>query len=300
MNAQKSTAPKTLSKWDRLRVLLALSREGSLSAAARLLGVDHTTVARHVESLEETLGAPLFERGAEGLCPTLLGEEIIASAERMEAEVLGLLRRLDSSGDKVTGLVRLTAPPTLCSQLLVPMLKDFRATHPGMQINLIGDNRRLDLGRREADVALRLKRPDAPDLVARPLGKLPFAWYAAAQDLRPFENQMFLGFDDASVHTTPQAYFDKLVPAERIVMRSNLSEILLEAARAGLGCVVTPCLVGDQYPGLRRVAAPQDMDPMTLWLVYHEDLRRSPRLRAAVDLIDAMIEANRSGILPMS
>lgn len=299
MNAKKSTEVKSFSKWDRLRIILALGREGSLSAAARMLGVDHTTVARHLESLEKDLGAPLFERGPEGFTPTLLGEEILTAAERVETEILGLLRRLDGSAETLTGLVRLTATPFFCSYLLVPMLQDFLAQHPGLQIELIGDSRNLDLSRREADVALRLKRPETPGLVARPLGKLAFAWYAAPHDVRTFEEQRFLGYDDASGHDTLQVYFEKLVPAERVVMRSNMTQTLLEAARAGLGCAVLPCFAGERDIGLHQVAAPEPMDPMTLWLVYHEDLRRSPRLRAAVNLIDAMIEVNKSVLGPL-
>lgn len=296
MTAQKSTDVATFSKWDRFRVILALGRGGSLSSAARTLGVDHTTVARHLESLEKDLGAPIFERGPHGFTPNLLGEETLAAAERMEADILGLLRRLDGSADVLTGLIRLTATPFFCAHLLVPMLEKFLVQNPGLQIELIGDSRNLDLSRREADVALRLMRPEAPELVARPLGKLAFGWYTAANDTRPFEAQRFLGYDDASGHDTLRHYFDNWAPAERIVMRSNMTQTLLEGVRAGLGCAVLPCFAGERDGALRRVSAPEEMMPMTLWLVYHEDLRRSPRLRAAVDFIDAMIETNKSAL----
>lgn len=298
MAAQKYTGNSSLSKWDRLRIILALGRAGSLSAAARTLGVDHTTIARHLDSLEHDLGAPLFERGPEGFTATPLGQETVTAAERMEAEVLGLLRRLDGTADTLTGLIRLTATPFFCAHLLAPMLKAFLEEHPGLQVELIGDSRHLDLSRREADVAVRLSRPETPGLVARPLGKLAVAWYAAANDSRPFERQRFLGYDDASGHDTLRVYFDKLVPSKRVVMRANMTQTLLEAARSGLGCAILPCVAGERDPALRRVVSPQDMAPMTLWLVYHEDLRRSPRLRAAVQLIDAMIAANRSALGP--
>ncbi|MFC0198849.1 LysR family transcriptional regulator [Paracoccus rhizosphaerae] len=220
------------------------------------------------------------------------------AAERMEAEVLGLFRSLDGRAETLTGVVRLTATPFFCAHLLVPMLNAFLQEHPGLQIELIGDSRNLDLSRREADLALRLSRPEMPGLVTRPLGKVAFGWYAAATDLRPFAEQRFLGYDDASGHNTLLAYFNKLVPADRVIMRSNITQTLLEAVRANLGCAILPCFVGERDAALRRVFAPHDITPMTLWLVYHEDLRRSPRLRAAVQLIDVAIAAYRSLLDP--
>lgn len=271
-----------------------------MSSAARILGIDHTTVSRHLESLERDLGAPIFHRGPQGFTPNLLGEEALAAAERMEADILGLLRRLDGSGDVLTGLIRLTSTPFICAHVLVPMLGKFLTENLGLQIELIGDSRNLDLSRREADVALRLMRPEAPELIARPLGKLAFGRYAATNDARSFEAQRFLGYDDASGHDTLRQYFDDWAPTDRIVMRSNMTQTLLEGVRAGLGCAVLPYFAGERDGTLRRVSAPEEMVPMTLWLVYHEDLRRSPRLRAAVDLIDAMIEANKSALGPAS
>jgi DNA-binding transcriptional LysR family regulator len=298
MAARKHTAERALGDWDRLRVVLALWRGGTLSAAARALGVDHTTVARRLDGFERDLGAPLFERGPEGFAATPLGEEVLGAAERMEDEVTGLLRRLDGAAGGLTGLVRLTTTPPLAALLFAPALGGFLRAHPGLQVELVGDNRGLDLSRREADLAVRLSRPEVPGLVARRLGEIALACYAAAADPRPFEVQPFLAHEDATGPAAPQRYLSALVPPERMVLRSNTTQALLEAARAGLGCAVLPCFVGEGDPALRRVPAPSAMPPMTLWLLYHEDLRRSPRVRAAVAFIDEVIAASGAALAP--
>jgi DNA-binding transcriptional LysR family regulator len=146
MAAQKHTGDQRAAPdWDRLRVVLAMRDGGSLSAAGRLLHVDHTTIARQLRALEKDLGGALFERSATGMLATTLGEEVIAAAERMQEEVHGLLRRLDGAPSGPVGRVRLTATPYLVASLFAPSLRMFLDAHPGLQLELIGDNRSLDL-----------------------------------------------------------------------------------------------------------------------------------------------------------
>jgi len=298
MTARKYTAEEALADWDRLRVMLALRRGATLSATARALGVDHTTVARRLEGVERDLGTPLFERGPDGFTATPVGEQILAAAERVEDEVTSLLRRLDGGAGGLSGLVRLTTTPFLASMLFAPSLGRFLRAHPQLQVELVGNNRGLDLVRRQADVAVRMSRPDVPGLVARRLGEIAFACYAAADDLRPFEAQQFLSYEDPSGNAAPQRYLLGLVSQDRVAMRSNMMHALFEAAYAGLGCAVLPCFVAEREPSLRRVPAPHGMPPLPLWLLYHEDLRRSPRVRAAVTYVDDVIAEARSALIP--
>jgi len=291
MAAKKHTDEAGRIKWDSLRIMLALGRAGSLSGAARALGVDHTTIARHLQNLEEEIGAPLFAKSAEGFAATSEGEEILLAAAHMEEEMLSLARKLDGAAEKPSGPVRLTAPPFFCSYLPKFLPPDFCSAYPNLQLELIGDSRRLDLSRREADAAIRLARPQEPELVARRLGEMRFAWYAAAGDGRAFAEQNFLAYDETAGHEALLAGFNEIAPVERVILRSNMTQTLLEAARAGLGCAVLPCFAGDNDAALRRITAPGEIAPLPLWLVYHEDLRKSPRLRAAVRLIDIMLAA---------
>ena len=130
MPAQKYTRRSGAFKWDCLRIILELARQGTLSAAARTLGVDHTTVARHLDSLEGELGGALFARSPEGFVVTSLGEEVVASAERVEDELFSLMRRVEKNPDRVSGNVRLTATPFLASSLFAPALHSFLDAHP--------------------------------------------------------------------------------------------------------------------------------------------------------------------------
>lgn len=299
MTAQKNTAKGATGKWDLLRVVLALGRGGTLSAAARALGVDHTTVARYLESLELELAAPLFERSPLGFTPTPLGDEVLATAERMEDEVIGLLRRTEGTVSELTGFVRLTTTPFLSARLFAPALGGFLRLHPGLQVQLVGDNRTLDLSRREADVAVRMSRPQVPGLVTRRLGEMAYAFYAPATDMRPFSEQMFLAYEDTSNDLAQELLLSKIVPPERIVLRSNLTHVLIESARAGVGCAALPCLAGEGDALLRRLPSPRPMQSMPLWLAYHEDLRRSPRLRAITEFIETAISASSQALVPV-
>lgn len=296
MTAQKRTGATP--DWDLLRTLLALARCGTLSAAARALGVDHTTVARRLEALERDMGRPLFERSPAGYAPTPAGEEALAAAERMQSEVDGLMRRVDGAALDLSGQVRLTSTPHLAGALLVPALGDLLRRHPSLQVELIGDSRALDLSRREADVALRLARPEKPGLVARRIGRIAFALYAGAADRRAFAEQRFLAYEEPSGAATIQRYLADMVADARIVLRSNTMQVLIEAARAGLGAAVLPCFVGEADPALARVRAPRPAPLLPLWVVYHEDLRRSPRVKALVGFLDEVIQAERKRLVP--
>ncbi len=295
---QKHTAARLLTDWDWLRVVLAVHRGGSLSAAARMLGVDHTTAARRISAFERDLGLPLFDRGPIGFVATSLGESVIATAERVEDEAIGLLRRIEGAADHLSGIVRLTTTPSLASLLFAPALGGFLRAHPGLRIELVGDNRNLDLSRREADLAVRLARPEAPALITRRLGDYAMACYAAIDDPRTFDDQTFLAHEDAFGIVAPQCYLSALVPPDRMVLRSNTTEALIQATRAGLGCAVLPCLVAERDPALRRVPAPRAMPVMALWLVYHEDLRRSPRVRAAAAFVVEAIATRQADLVP--
>lgn len=163
------------------------------------------------------------------------------------------------------------------------------AAHPQLKIDLLGDNRQFDISKREADIAVRFSRPTDPGLVARRIATVHHALYAAAGDALPFEGQVFMGYDQASGHTSLQHYLGLLVPPDRIVLRCNGTQSLIEAVRSGLGGAVLPCFVVEQDSAFRRVAVPLEMQPLTLWLTYHEDLKRSARLHAAVRLIDQVV-----------
>jgi len=158
--------------WDDLRVFLAVHRNRSHAAASRVLSVDSTTVGRRVAALEIAVGARLFTRSPSALLPTQAGQALFEHAERIEAEVLALARKLSGINTQVSGVVRLTAADGLTTYVLVPKLLTLRRAYPSLKVELLGDNELLDIGRREADVAVRVTRPTENYVVAKRVGHL--------------------------------------------------------------------------------------------------------------------------------
>lgn len=171
--------------WNDLRLVLAIVRAGSLTSAAKALGVNHSTTFRRLGALEERLGVRLFERLPAGLyAPTSAGERMAATAERVETETAALDRDLLGADLRLSGRLRVTCSETLAYALLTPCVADFRAAQPGIVLDLVIDNRVLSLSRREADVALRVARPKEPDLHGRKLADLAWALYATPDLLK--------------------------------------------------------------------------------------------------------------------
>ncbi|HET9933367.1 MAG TPA: LysR substrate-binding domain-containing protein, partial [Polyangiaceae bacterium] len=165
--------------WDDLRFFLALYRAGSYKAAARAQRVDATTVGRRVAALELALAVKLFTRGPERALPTAAGRALLARAERIEAEVLASRREIESAEERVEGALRVTAGDGLVNYVLVPALPSLTRRYPELSLELRGETRALDLGRSEADVALRLFRPRERSLVVRRLGACTFNLFAS-------------------------------------------------------------------------------------------------------------------------
>ncbi|MCM2334169.1 MAG: LysR family transcriptional regulator [Anaeromyxobacteraceae bacterium] len=287
--------------WSGLKDFLELCRTGSLSAAARRLGVDRNTVARRVAALEGTLGLTLFERGPQGWIRTAAGEELAGLAGRVEEDVLALARHADARDRAVEGTVRLTTAMHLAAWLLAPALPALRARHPGILLEIAADQRTFDLTRREADLALRMGRPRDSGLVARRLSPVAYGFYAgrgypragrAAVDLGA---DLFLGFDDTLASVPQERWLTRLAPGRHVVFRSNSTAALLAAARAGLGVALLPRYLADAEPGLARLAGPEPVEH-ELWLLVHGDLRRAPRVRAVIEWVDELVARARPSL----
>ncbi len=281
--------------WGNLRFFLELARTGSLSRAARRLGVDRNTVARRVAALEAELGLSLFERGPQGWIRTSAGEDLAALASRVEEDVLALARHADARDRAVAGTVRLTTASHVAARLLAPALPALRERHPALLLEIAVDQRTLDLTRREADLAVRLGRPRDAGLVMRKLSDVAYRLYASrayvgrrrAVDLA---SDAFVGFDESLASVPQERWLAKLAPGRRIAFRCNSTAALLAAACAGVGVAVLPCFAADGDPELVRLDGPEPV-PHQLWLLVHGDLRRTPRVRAAIEWVDAVVDA---------
>jgi len=269
-------------QWSDLRVALALGRDRSLSAAARSLGIDQTTVARRLAALEASLQGRLFLRERGRLVPTALGEQAIARAEEVEAAVLALETLAGESGAAVSGRVRITAVPILVNQLIVPRLPGLLQRFPGLAIDANADSRNLSLGRRETDIALRFARPEGGSGLCRRIGALTFSVYAA-RNADDTASLPWVTYEDRFLHY-PQARWvaDNVSPEALSRLRINDAEGLAQAVRSGLGRGVLPDFMAARDPALMRVSEAPVLH-RDLWLLVHPDLRQLPRVAAVLD-----------------
>lgn len=284
--------------WDHLRFVLAVADAGGLSRAGRNLQVDPATITRRLDAVEAHLRCKLFHRSRRGLEPTAAGEKLIALARRMDAEVRAVDLSLSAEDRGLSGSIVITATEAVAAGLVAPALPGFRRRHPGIAVEIATDIRLFDLGRREADIALRLSRPLQGDLKLRRLGAVGYGLYAAPDYLaargRPQAADGFAGHDliDWPVDYTviPQVpWLRAQAFAATVVMRSNSASARAAAAAAGSGVALLPRLIADDDARLARLeAAPPAQD---LWLVSHRDLAAMPRVRAMLDYLAEVARA---------
>ncbi|MPZ09779.1 MAG: LysR family transcriptional regulator [Kiloniellaceae bacterium] len=273
-------------QWSDLRVVLALGRAPSFSAAARNLGLDQTTVGRRLAALEAALQGRLFLRERGRLLPTALGEAAIARAEEVEAAVLALETAAGESGAAVAGRVRITAVPILVNQLIVPRLPGLLQRFPGLAIDANADSRNLSLSRRETDIALRFARPEGGSELCRRIGSLAFSVYAAKG--AEAADRPWVTYEERFLHY-PQARWvaANVAPDDLARLRINDAEGLAQAVRSGLGRGVLPDFMAAQDAALVRMSA-EPVLHRDLWLLVHPDLRQLPRVAAVLDWLAAL------------
>ena len=288
------------SDWNDLKVLLALSRGGSVAGAARALRVDQSTVSRRLAALEESLGCSLLIRGGREFSWTAEGRTMIAAAEAAEAAVLAGTRQLRTSRLDSTGVVRVSTTPGIAA-VLMPLLPQARCKPAGLEFDFSGTLERVDLAKGEADIAVRAGVPTEPDLIARKVMQTGWFLFASEAYLR-----------DAGRPTT----FDEL-PRHRLVLmasamhhiakglrwledhRDNATAVTrvdniqaaMQMAVLGRGIVVLPFILARAEPALVRVL-PEPVAMSDAYLVYHESLRGVARIQAAIEVLSEVIAAH--------
>jgi DNA-binding transcriptional LysR family regulator len=288
--------PEALSP-DDLRLVRAIGAAGTLTGAARLLKVDHSTAFRRLGAIEVRLGAKLFERAREGYTPTSAGELVIAKGARILAELIDLERRLAGEDLRPSGSVRLTTTDTLVD-VIVPALAALKTQHPDIIVELIVANTFFTLTRREADIALRPAVAAPEGLSGRRLATVATAPYASAAYLdrcgrKPLGEYDWLGFEDSLGHLRSARWMSANLADERIVFRADSLLALRSAAVAGFGVAALPCYLADPAPELRRVAAPLPDMEGSLWLLTHPDLRKVARIRSVLDFMANALSRQR-------
>lgn len=280
--------------WDDLRIVLAVARAGDLRRAAEALGVNHSTMFRRLTALERSLGSKLFERLASGYRATDSGQRLLEAAERMETEALALDRDLSGRDTRLTGTVRVTASETLAFGMLAGEIARLRRAHPGIAVELMVDNRVLDLSRREADIALRAARPGQGDLFGRKLADIAWRFYAAPayldtrgkpRTLRDLGKHDLIGWGEASQPTKAAAWLNKnMTDGQVFGYRTGSLVNQMLAAKAGMGIALLPTYLGGGEPALTALPPLPDLHT-ELWLVTHRSLKDTARVRAFMEIV---------------
>ena len=285
--------------WDEFRLIKAIADARGLPGAAMQTGLNHSTVFRRLGQIETALGTSLFERHRSGYVLTPAGEELVALAARLEADITAVTRKLVGRELQPAGELRITTNDSLLVHLLTPHFAGFRRQCPDVRLDIVLSNQPLNLSKRDADVAIRATDTPPENLVGRRIARIAWALYARQGEVTAEEgedalyrrNWISLGDNLATLKAV--RHVQQHVAAENIVYRVNTVLGQAEAIEAGIGIGYLPCLIGDGRPTLRRIGPPQPEFGADLWFLTHPDLRQSPRVRVLLDYLIAAIAAQR-------
>ena len=282
--------------WTLYRTFLAVLRDGSLSAAARTLGLTQPTVGRQVEALEQALGLALFTRSLHGLAPTEAATELRPHAEALEASSEALLRAASGRGQDWRGTVRVTASEIIGGEVLPAIIGKLQGAHPGLVIELVLSNRVEDLLRRDADIAVRMVRPTQGPLVARHIGQVRLGLFAHRDYLRrhgtpkkldDLSGHRIIGYDRETAFTRDVRARGVPLNRDMFSLRTDSDLAALAAMRAACGIGVCQLPLATRKPALVHVLPEAFKFPLDIWIAMHGDLRGNRRCRLVFDALAA-------------
>ena len=292
--------------WSALRDFLSVAKTGSLSRAAEQLKISQPTLSRRIAALEGQLNTRLFVRTPRGLLLTDDGEAALEGARRVEQEALSIERKADAAQQTLTGTVKISLTEGLGTTWLPKKLAAFHTLQPGLCVEIHVENRAVDLVRREADIAVRMFRPQQPDLIAKHVGDVVMGLYATKSYLkkhgRPgkaedLKRHTLVSFEESLARTPAVQRLEGLFERDKILHRSNSFLGQLAATRAGIGLGVHDCFIAGAIPELERLMPGYFHHKLEAWLVTHPDVRRSARIRAVYDFISAAFAEDRAVLL---
>jgi DNA-binding transcriptional LysR family regulator len=279
--------------WNDLRFFLAVSRQGGLTGAAKALRVSQSTVSRRVEMLEQALKSGLFERHADGYCLTSVGQHMQARAEQIESQLLGLESDFSGRDNLPTGRVSLSSIETLIQYLILPHLTEFQAQYPDLMLDLSAAVHRASLPEREADIALRLSRPETGPYTVRKIGQMGFGLYASrnylernplSSDETRLSGHQVLGFSK-DLDFTVMAKALKSWTSDAPVLSLDTVSSHYVAAGQGMGVTVLSCLMASKNEDLIAIRPQAFHKSVDIWLVVPNDIVRSSRIRTTCDFL---------------
>lgn len=277
--------------WDDLRFLLALSRERTMSAAGVMLKVKHTTVARRIKALEETLGTRLFDHLADGYALTQAGEDLYSHALVMEEQAQAVDRKIMGLDAELHGELNLTASHDVFNLLVAPQLGLFRRAYPGIKLNIFSSSALADMAARQADIALRMT-PKPPDyLIGTNVLPLAHGVYASKKYLKnnPAQDHVILWTSERSKPEWVKQHFSH----SSVVIQTSDVATMLACAQNHQGISRMPCYLGDSAKNLLRLDVPLTPSKWGVWVLSHVDLRATARVRVCREFLVNTIEQQR-------
>lgn len=280
--------------WNDLKYFLAVAEGGSTLAAGKALRVSQTTVARRIAALEHSLRLQLFDKRQAGYTLTPAGEDLLGRARQVQSAATGFADAAAAQVRETSGIVRITTQEIFAVALLAPMLRELHEQHPEIMIELDDSQNFRDLGEGEADIALRSAYGElGAGIVGRRLG--PDHWtlycsreYAAQHGVPTTREQLkrhaFIGGGGPKLWRAYSAWLHDLGLDDRIIMHHASAMGMMSAIRSGLGIAVLPCIIADADPELVQCVPPKD-DGRTMWLVTHQRVRHTPRVRVVIDFL---------------
>jgi DNA-binding transcriptional LysR family regulator len=288
--------------WDDLRHFLAVARAGTVSLAARRIGVDHATIIRRIDALERSLGAKLFERNPRGYNLTHRGERLLASVEIMEDVAQKVGREIGSKNRGISGLVRISALGGFGSYFLAGRISKFAADHPKLSIEFTTIQQIIALSRYEADIAVTLRPTQTGRFVSEKLTDYALHVYSSRRYLEahpPIKTvedlsaHPFVGYIDDLVFVRDLDYLHEIRPGLRAQLQSSSQYVQMEAAQSGYGLVVLPAFVAKHSPELVPVLADTVTLRRTFWLVVNAEIAESARVAVVIEFIKSLVQTEQ-------
>ncbi|HEK1008864.1 TPA: LysR family transcriptional regulator [Pseudomonas putida] len=275
--------------WEDLRHFSAFISQGSLSAAAKQLGVDHATVARRIAALEAALNLKLVDRRPRAYVLTEHGRRVGDYAEQMTQSSFALEHFATAGQQQVAGEVVLAAPPALLGSIIARRLGQLCNHYPQLRLKLVGSKSRASLARREADISIALARPTEPTLVASLLGYLDYRLYAAPGYLQSTRAPRYIGYDQSQAKSPQQQWLLEQTHHQPFVLQSNDLRIQAQAAAGGIGIACLPAFMAEEH-GLQATGDEAQTMSIEIWLAVHEDVRNTPRIKAVTDFLQQQVK----------
>jgi DNA-binding transcriptional LysR family regulator len=288
--------------WEDIKTFREVMHGGTVRAAAKSLGVHHSTVSRRIEHLERALGVMLFERRPEGYFPTSAGEELARAAGVFADDLIAVERHIAGRDNDLTGTIRVTMAEPFATSMFAARLPEFCDAYPGLELEILTSYDLLDVARREADIAIRMDNNPPDALVGKRLFAYTTSIYAHPDYLarHDFVNQpeqaRWLGWTDRESRFPDWTQDTEFA---RVPVWGNFASIALQIqmARAAMGLVMIPCIAGDSTPELVRATDRDPTPSRDIWILTHDDLRRTARIRAFMDFAEMVLRDNKDALV---